>query len=150
REELGRSIPDDFDEARARDVLIKYMTDVIVMSEAAKKQKIGDEADLRRRMELTRNKALMESLLAATGRDAVTEAAVRAAFDEAVNKVSGDQQLRIRSMLFKFANASDANAVGAAQAKANSALERVQKGENFATVATEMSENPNAKLGGDM
>ena len=150
REELNHSIPADYDEAKTRDYLIRHMADVIVMSDAAKKEKIGDEADLRRRMEFARNKALMESLLVETGRNAVTEAAVRAAFDEAMKKVSTDQQLRIRSMLFKFDDAADEKAVAAAEAKAKSALDRIGKGENFATVATEMSENPNARLGGDM
>ncbi|MCP4618162.1 MAG: peptidylprolyl isomerase [Bradyrhizobium sp.] len=150
REDLGRSIPDDYDEAKTREYVIKYMTDLIVMSDAAKKDKVGDEADLRRRMELTRKKALMESLLAVTGRDAVTEAAVRAAFDEAISKVATGPQLRIRSIMFKFADAADGTAVAEAAAKAKVALDRIAKGDNFATVATEMSENPNAKLGGDM
>ncbi|MGQ7445318.1 hypothetical protein ACTGXM_11400, partial [Streptococcus suis] len=95
--------------------------DVIVMSDEAKKRKIGDEADLRRRMQYARNKALRDDLLSVTARDAVTEAAVRKAFDEAIRLNSAEQQLRIRSMMFKFAEGADEGAVSAAEARANAA-----------------------------
>lgn len=150
REDLGRSIPEDFDEAKTRTYLIGYMADVIVMSDEAKKRKIGDEADLRRRMQYARNKALRDDLLSVTARDAVTEAAVRKAFDEAIRLNSAEQQLRIRSMMFKFAEGADEGAVSAAEARANAALERVRKGEDFAAVARDAADGFGGKLGGDM
>lgn len=150
REDLGRSIPEDFDEAKTRAYLIGYLADVIVASDEAKKRKIGDEADLRRRMQYARNKALRDALLSVTSRDAVTEAAVRKAFDEAIRLNSAEQQLRIRSMMFKFAESGDEGAVSAAEAKANAALERVRKGEDFAAVARDTAEGFGGKLGGDM
>ncbi len=150
REDLGRSIPDDFDETKTRDYLIQYMADLIVIADEAKKQKIGDEADLRRRMQFARKKALRDDLLAVTSRNAVTETAVRAAFDDAMRVLSADQQLHIRSMVFKFAEGADEAAVSAAQAKANAALERGRKGEEFSVVARETAESFSGKMGGDM
>ncbi len=150
REDLGRSIPEDFDEAKTRDYLIRYMADLIVISDEATKQKVGDEADLRRRMQFARKKALRDDLMAATARDAVTETAVRAAFDNTVRALSADQQLHLRGMVFKFAEGADEAAVSAAEAKANAALERLRKGEEFSLVAREMTEGFSGKMGGDM
>lgn len=150
REDLGHAIPEDFDEAKTRDYLIRYMADLIVLSDTAKQRKIGEESDLRRRMEFARNKALRDQLLSVTGQSAMTEAAVRGAFDEAVRLVSAEPQIRIRSIVFPIADAADGAAVSAAEAAANAALERVRKGEDFAAVARATSENFSSKLGGDM
>lgn len=150
REDLGRSIPEDFDEAKTRDYLIRYMADLIVISDAGEKQKIGDESDLRRRMEFARKKALRDTLLSKTGNGAVTEATVRAAFDKAVRQISADPQLHIRSMVFKFAEDADDAAVHAAETTARRALERVQKGEDFAAVARATADGFSGKMGGDM
>jgi len=150
REDLGRSIPEEFDEAKTREYLIRYMADLIVTAHEAKKQKIGDESDLRRRMQFARDKALRDNLLSATGQSAVTEAAVRAAFDEAVQTVSAEPQIHIRSMVFKFTDGADKAAVDAAEAKASMALERVRKGEDFAAVSRDMADGFSGKMGGDM
>lgn len=150
REDLGRSIPDGFDEAKTRDYLVLYMTDLIITADEAKKQKIGDESDLRRRMEFARKKALRDNLLAATGSSAVTEAAVRAAFDDAIRIVSAEPQIHVRSMVFKFADGADGAAVSSAEAKASEALERVRKGEDFASVARATADGFSGKMGGDM
>ncbi|MFX9669156.1 peptidylprolyl isomerase, partial [Acinetobacter baumannii] len=53
-------------------------------------------------------------------------------------------------MTFQFAPGTDESAMSAAEAKAKKALERVQNGEDFATVAREMSDSFGGKLGGDM
>ena len=150
REDLGRSIPEDLDEAKTKEYLIKYVADLIVLSDTAKKQKVGEESDLRRRAEFARNKALRDQLLSDTGRSAATEAAVRSAFDEAMRLAATEPQLRLRGMTFQFAPGTDESAMSAAEAKAKKALERVQNGEDFATVAREMSDSFGGKLGGDM
>lgn len=150
REDLGRSIPEDFGEAKTRDYLIQYMADLVALSDEAKKRKIGDEADLNRRMQFARKKALRDNLLSMTASDAVTEAAVRAAFDDAVRAMSADQQLHLRSMVFKFAPGADEATVAAVEAKANAALDRVRKGEDFAAVAHDTAESFSGKMGGNM
>lgn len=150
REDLGRSIPEDFDEAKTRDYLIRYMADLIVISDAGEKQKVGDESDLRRRMEFARKKALRDNLLSKTGTGAVTEATVRAAFDEAVRQLSAEPQLHLRSMVFKFAEGADEAAVHAAEATAQGALERIRKGDDFITVTRETADSFSGKMGGDM
>lgn len=150
REDLGRSIPEELDEAKTREYLIRYVADLIVLSDTAKKQKIGEESDLRQRAEFARNKALRDKLLSATGRDAATETAVRDAFDEAVRQATADPQLRIRAIVFQFAPGADASTISAAETKANAALDRIRNGEDFAAVARETSENFSGKLGGDM
>lgn len=150
REDLGRSIPEDFDEAKTREYLIKYMADLIVMSDLGEKEKVGNEADLRRRMDFARKKTLRDNLLAKTATGAVTETAVRAAFDEAMRHYSADTQLHLRSMVFKFDVGADEAAVRAAEEKARAALERVKKGENFATVTRETADGFSGKMGGDL
>ena len=49
--------------------------DTIVLSQVAKDRKIGDEADLQRRINFARNQGLMNHLLVAVGQQATTEEA---------------------------------------------------------------------------
>src|SRR5262249_37533346 len=112
---------------------------------------VGDEADLQRRMEFTRQKALMEKLLQVAAQSAATEEAVRKAYDDAVQNVQPEPELRVRSILFRFKSADDKAGVKAAETKAKAAARLISKGADFAAIAKKMNDNPSGrKNGGDM
>jgi peptidyl-prolyl cis-trans isomerase C len=150
-EDLGKSFPPQHDEKTKREFLITYLTDVVLLSKMAQSRNVGDEAELQRRMEFTRQKALMEKMLQVTAQSAVTEEAVRKAYDEAVQKVQPEPELRVRSILFKFKGPEDKASVRAAEVKAKRAVALITKGADFAAIAKKMSDNPSGRNnGGDM
>jgi hypothetical protein len=143
--------PPTRDENVKRENLLHYLTDMIIMSNAARKRNVADEADMQRiqhRMEFTHNKALMEKLLQTTARAAVTDEALHKAYDEVVAKAGDETEIHLRSIVFLFKDGAGAKA---AEDKANAAYKRIFGGEDFVAVAGEMSESPAGKEnGGDL
>ena len=68
-EEVGGNMPQMPPEQK-RDYLITYLADVIILSQAAEQQKLGDRDDVKRRVAFERNKVLMEALLQDAGQAA--------------------------------------------------------------------------------
>ncbi|NJL07629.1 MAG: peptidylprolyl isomerase [Methylacidiphilales bacterium] len=148
-EHLGKMVPAQGD--AKRDYLVTYLSDMILMAKAAQSRNVGDETDLQRRMAFVRNRALMEKLLLVTGEGAVTEEAVRKAYDEVIGNVQPEPELRLRGMLFRFSDAKNEAEVKAAEAKAKAALKRIAKGEDFAAVAKDLTDSaPGKENGGDL
>jgi peptidyl-prolyl cis-trans isomerase C len=149
-EMIGRNLPTQ-DRVERREAVLKVLIDTILLSQAAKDRNIADQADLQRRMTYARNQGLMNQLLSVTGQQAVTEEAVRTAYEEVVVKPASQEiELHLRHMIFKTAEPKDDAAVQASEEKAKAALERVNKGEDFAAVVADVSEDPTTKAkGGD-
>jgi peptidyl-prolyl cis-trans isomerase C len=148
-ETIGRNLP-TMDQVERRQSITAMLIDATLLSQAAKDQKIGDEADLQRRMTYARNQGLMNELLAVTGQRAITEKAVHKAYEELVVKNAIEPELHLRHLFFKISDPQDEAAVKAAEERAKLALDRIKKGEDFAAVVTDMSEDPTAKAkGGD-
>jgi peptidylprolyl isomerase/peptidyl-prolyl cis-trans isomerase C len=134
-----------------RETLIKLMVDSILLSQVAKDRHIADEADLQRRATFARNQGLSNHLLTVVGEEAVTEAAMRKAYEEVVVKgVATEPELHLRHLVFMIAPPGDEVAIKAAEQKAKAAMERINKGDDFAVVVADMSEDPVTKArGGD-
>lgn len=149
-ETIGRNLPTQ-DKAERREAVLKVLIDTILLSQAAKDRNIADQADLQRRMTYARNQGLMNQLLSVTSQQAMTDEAVRKAYEEVVVKpASQELELHLRHMIFKTAEPKDASAVQASEEKAKAALARVNKGEDFAAVVADVSEDPTTKAkGGD-
>jgi len=145
-EEAGGQLPPMTPEAK-QDYLVAFMTDMILVSKAADAKKMGDSAEFKRKLVFTRNKLLMEQLLLAEGKTALTEAAMRKVYDEAAKQMGDEQEVRARHILVRAAP-DDAAASKAAEEKIKAVIVRLKKGEDFAKVATEISEDPSGKSGG--
>jgi len=147
---IDRNLPTR-DTAERRDSLMKLLTDTILLAQVAKDRKIEDEADIQRRITFARNQGLMNHLLSVVGQQAVTEEAIGKAYEEVVLRAAKDEpELHLRHIVFFIPEPKDDAAVKAAEEKAKAALDRIKKGEDFAAVVADVSEDPVTKArGGD-
>jgi peptidyl-prolyl cis-trans isomerase C len=147
---IGRNLPTR-EVVERRETLLKMLIDTILLAQVAKDRKIEDEADIQRRITFARNQGLMNHLLAVVGQQAVTEETVHKAYEEVVVKAAKEEpELHLRHLFFLIQDPKDDAAVKAAEKKAEVALGRIKKGEDFAAVAADMSEDPVTKArGGD-
>ena len=149
-EDIGQNMPPNNEDGK-RDYLVSYLTDMILLSKAAEAKKIPDNADFKRRLNFARNKVLMETLLIGEGKSAVTTEAMQKVYQEAVKQMGDEQEVHARHILFRVANANDPKASEEAENKVKATIARLNKGEDFATLAKELTEDPAGKQdGGDL
>ena len=72
---------------------------MILVAKAAEDKKITDDADFKRRLAYVRNKLLMETMLHAEAKAAVTDAAMHKVYDDATKQMTGEQEVRARHIL---------------------------------------------------
>ena len=122
-----------------RDALVSYLTDVILAAKAAETQKVTDQKDFKNRIAFIRNKLAMEMLLVQQGKSAVTDAAMRQVYDEAVKSAAAEPEVRARHILVPT------------EAEAKTILAEIKKGTDFAEMARQKSKDPGAAAeGGDL
>jgi peptidyl-prolyl cis-trans isomerase C len=149
-EDIGRDMPQN-DEAGKRDYLVNYLTDLILIAKAAEAKKIPDSAEFKQRLAFARNKALMEAVLGEESKAAVTEPALRKIYEDATKNMGGQQEVHARHILFRVNDPNDQAASKAAEDKVKSTIARIKKGEDFATLAKALTEDPSGKQdGGDL
>ena len=149
-EDLGRDMPAN-DEAGKRDYLVNYLTDMLLIAKAAEAKKIPDSAEFKQRLAFIRNKALMETLLGQESKAAVAEPALRKIYEDATKAMAGQQEVHARHILFRVNDPNDQGASKVAEDKVKSAIDRIKKGEDFATLAKALTEDPSGKQdGGDL
>jgi peptidyl-prolyl cis-trans isomerase C len=133
-----------------RDYLVQFMADLILVSKAAEAKKMGDSAEFKRKVAFNRDKLLMEQLLTSAGKEAVTDEAMRKVYDDAVKQLGQEQEVHASHILIRAA-AGDDKASKEAEDKIKAVIERLKKGEDFAKVAAEVTEDPSGKAnGGDL
>ncbi|MGL4634687.1 MAG: peptidylprolyl isomerase [Beijerinckiaceae bacterium] len=138
-EELSPTLPQQLDAAQRRTYAIDYLIDLKIVAATAAKEKVADTPDFKRRMEQTRDRLLMESLLTREGDKGATDAAMKTFYDETVKTLKPGQELKARHILVEK------------EEEAKAALERIKKGEDFAKLAGELSKDPGSgKEGGDL
>jgi peptidyl-prolyl cis-trans isomerase C len=136
-DEVGGSMPQMAPDQK-REYLITYLTDVIVLSQTADQQKLGDRDDVKRRILFERNKVLMETLLQDAGKAAVTDDAMHKVYDDAIKQMPPEEEVHARHILVPTED----------EAKAIEA--ELKKGADFAALAKEKSKDPGAAEGGDL
>ena len=136
-EEIGANLPPMPPEAK-REYLTTYVTDLVLAAQAAETRKLADSADAKRRLAYNRNKTLMEMLLQAEAKTALTEESMRKVYDEATKQIGSEQETRARHILVE--KEDEAKAIG----------EELKKGADFAELAKTKSKDPGAAEGGDL
>jgi peptidyl-prolyl cis-trans isomerase C len=137
-DEIGSNMPQMAPEQK-RDYLITYLADVIVLSQAAEQQNLGNDAAVKHQLAFDRNKVLMEALLQKAGRSAQTDDALHALYDQAVKQMKPEEEVHAHHIL--VASEDEAKQIEAA----------LKNGTDFATLAKEKSKDPSgAANGGDL
>ncbi len=137
------------DPVERREIILKMVVDTILLSQLANERKIGNEADLQRRITFARNQGLMNQVLADVGQKAVTEETMRKTYEEVVKRAETEEAERhLRHLYFRVIDSKDEAAMKVAEDKARSALDRINKGEDFVAVLTDVTEDPVAKANG--
>jgi peptidyl-prolyl cis-trans isomerase C len=133
-----------------KDYLVQFMTDMILVSKAAQDKKLGDTPEFKAKLDFARKKLLMEAILKQAGTDAMTDAAMHQVYNDAVKTMSDEQEVHARHILIRAA-AGDDKASKEAEDKIKAIIARLKKGEDFAKVASETTEDPSGKAtGGDL
>lgn len=133
-----------------QDYLVQFMADMILVSKAAEEKKLGDTAEFKRKLAFNRNKLLMEALLTQTGKEALTDEAMKKVYDDALKQMGEEKEVHARHILIRAA-AGDEKASKEAEDKIKAIIVRLNKGEDFAKVASETTEDPSGKAnGGDL
>ena len=149
-EDIGQNLPQGSADAK-RDYLVSYLTDMILLAQAAEEKRLQDDPDFKKHATFARNKVLMEAMLQNEGKKAVTDQALHAVYDDAVKQLGNEEEVHARHILFRVANPTDEKASKEAEDKVKAAIERLKKGEDFAKLANELTEDPSGKKdGGDL
>jgi peptidyl-prolyl cis-trans isomerase C len=136
-EEIGNNMPQIAPDQK-RDYLITYLADVIVLSQAAEKQKLNERDDVQRRLTFDHNRVLMEALMQDVGQAAVSDAAMHQVYDEAVKQMPPEEEVHARHILVETED------------EAKAVEDALKKGADFAALAKEKSKDPGAADGGDL
>ena len=136
-EDLGGNLPQMTPEAK-RDYLVTFVTDMMLVAKAAEDRKMGDTEAFKRKLAMARSKLLMEHLLQTEAKAAVSEAAMRKVYDEAIGQMKKETEVRARHILVETED------------EAKAVLADLKKGADFAELAKSKSKDPGSADGGDL
>src|ERR1700720_3343816 len=136
-EELGPSLA-QMDPATKKENVLAFLIDMKIVAKAAEAKKIEDRDDFKARLAFTRNRLLMDNLLAVEGKAATTQDAMKKVYEEAAKQIEGEQEVHARHILVETED----------EAKAIEA--ELKKGTDFAELAKTKSKDPGAADGGDL
>ena len=136
-EELGPSLA-QMDPATKKESVLAFLIDMKIVAKAAEDKKLEDRPDFKARLAFTRNRLLMDNLLAVEGKAATTDEAMKKVYDEAAKQIEGEQEVHARHILVETED----------EAKAIEA--ELKKGADFAELAKKKSKDPGAADGGDL
>jgi peptidyl-prolyl cis-trans isomerase C len=133
--EIGSGLVNYLPEDR-RKMLVQYVIANELMAEAARKSNLDKVDHFADRLKYYQRRALRDAFLEANIRDAVSEDAAKKIYDQQISSMKPKQKVHARHIL-----------VGT-EAEAREVADRLKKGEDFASLATEKSKDANE--GGDL
>src|SRR5438128_642785 len=136
-EELGPSLA-QMDPATKKDNLLAFLIDMRIVSKAAEDKKLENSEDFKKRLAFTRKRLMMDSLLAAEGKAATTDEAMKKVYEEASKQITGEAEVHARHILVET------------EAEAKQVEDELKKGADFAELAKKKSKDPGASDGGDL
>src|SRR5262249_25594654 len=136
-EELGQSLA-QMDPATKDENVLAFLIDLKIVAKAAEDRKIADTDDFKKRMAFTRNRLLMDSLLASEGKAATTDDAMKKVYEEESKQISGEQEVHARHILVE------------SEDEAKTVKADLDKGAELAERAKKKPKDPGASDGGDL
>ncbi|MBV9701156.1 MAG: peptidylprolyl isomerase [Methylobacteriaceae bacterium] len=135
-EDIGPTMP-QMQPAEREAYVLNYLIDSKLVAREAEKQKLGDAPGFASHLAYFRDKILMESLLGGIAKTAATDDVLKKTYDDAAKAQKPQEEIHARHILVPTED------------EAKAALKRIQAGEDFAKVATELSKDPGSE-GGDL
>src|SRR5579872_4539895 len=136
-EELGPSLA-QMDPATKKENVLAFLIDMKIVAKAAEDREVENNEDFKKRLAFTRNRLLMDSLLAAEGKAATTDEAMKKVYEDASKQIAGEQEVHARHILVPT------------EEEAKAVVEELKKGADFAELAKKKSKDPGASDGGDL
>ena len=136
-EELGPSLA-QMDPSTKRENVLAFLIDMKIVAKAAEDKKVENNEDFKKRLAFTRNRLLMDSLLATEGKAATTDEAMKKVYEDASKQITGEQEVHARHILVETED------------EAKAVAEELKKGADFAELAKKKSKDPGASDGGDL
>ncbi|MEQ9607499.1 MAG: peptidylprolyl isomerase [Kiloniellaceae bacterium] len=118
--------------------LLDRLVDLRLLADAARAEGLGEDAAVRRRVAAYEDRVLSGTLLERYLAENVTTAALRQRYDALVAARRGDREIRARHILLDSREAAEA------------AIARLDAGEIFISLATELSQGTSSDRGGDL
>lgn len=109
-----------------------------LLSDAAEKAKLGDNADVKKQLQAAREQVLQQAYLDRKVKEEVTDAKLKARYDELIKQQPPQEEVHARHILVS------------SEADAKAALDEVKKGADFTEVSKKRSTGPTAATGGDL
>jgi peptidyl-prolyl cis-trans isomerase C len=135
--DLRTSLPPQL-EGKARDsYLLDFLIDGELVAQKALAEKADQTPEFAKKLAYCREKLLMESVLEQVAKSVATDAAIKATYDEAAKAQKPETEIHARHILV------------ATEDEAKAALKRLMGGDEFATIAKEVSKDPGSE-GGDL
>lgn len=136
--ELGRQLH-AMDPDAKRDYLVTYIIDMHLVAKAAEAKKLAETPEFKRKLANARNRLLMEEMLEAASKTAVTDEAMRMVYTDAIKQVADEEEVSARHILVETED------------EAKQILAELKKGGDFAAIAKDKSKDPGSKAkGGDL
>ncbi|PJI42286.1 peptidylprolyl isomerase [Ferrovibrio sp.] len=109
-----------------------------LLSDAAEKAKLGDNADVKKQLQAAREQVLQQAYLDRKVKEDVTDAKMKARYEELIKQQPPQEEVHARHILVS------------SEADAKAALDEVKKGADFTEVSKKRSTGPTAATGGDL
>jgi peptidyl-prolyl cis-trans isomerase C len=136
-EDVGSTLPRQMDAAARRKALMDYVIDLKLVTQKAAADKMDQTAEFKQKMAYLREKLLMEGFLGKIAKDSVTDAALKATYDEAAKAQKPEQEIHALHILVPT------------EKEALDVETRLKAGEDFGKLADQLSKDPGSK-GGDL
>jgi peptidyl-prolyl cis-trans isomerase C len=119
-------------------VLLERMIDHTALVMMARRQGLDEDPNVRREVQAAVDRVLEAAYLRRTAAPTVTEAAIRARYDQEFGSRPATEEVRARHILV------------ATEAQARDVLAQLKAGADFAALAAKLSQDPDGKRGGDL
>ena len=141
-EEAARSLPPQAQRQPQEKIYMALLDNLVatrVVADAARRAKVQDQAEVKRRLVLAQDQVLAQIYVQELVKKGMSEQKLKAAYDKYVKDAPPREEVKARHILV------------ATEAEAKAVIEQLKKGADFATLAKEKSTDPAAKTsGGDL
>jgi peptidyl-prolyl cis-trans isomerase C len=136
-DEIGQELAQVTEDQR-RAILLRYVIDTRLMALAGEKDELDKGDTFKHRMAYSRSRALRDSYFEKNIRDAITDKQLQAIYQLEIKKIKPVQEVKARHILVKK------------EEDALDIIERLNRGDDFVTLAKEKSTGPSGRNGGDL